>query len=45
MTSSIESVQSPWVRFLAHLFVIFVAWTIFIKYLFPIGFAMANNEA
>jgi len=25
--------------------VILVAWTIFIKYLFPIGFAMASNEA
>lgn len=45
MTSLNESVQSPWVRFLAHLFVILVAWTIFIKYLFPIGFALATNEA
>ena len=44
MTSPGENVQSPWIRFLAHLFVILVAWTLFIKYLFPIGFALATNE-
>lgn len=45
MTSPIENVRSPWISFLAHLFMILVAWTLFIKYLFPIGFALANNEA
>lgn len=34
-----------WTTFLAHLFLILVAWTIFIKYLFPIGFALASGEA
>ncbi len=37
--------ESPWATFLAHLFLVLVAWTIFIKYLFPIGFALAGNEA
>ena len=32
------------IMFLAHLFIILVAWTIFIKYLFPIAFAMASGE-
>jgi len=45
MTSPVQHAQSPWIRFLAHLFAILVAWTIFIKYLFPIGFALATNEA
>ncbi|PXX93817.1 hypothetical protein DIT71_03195 [Marinobacter vulgaris] len=45
MTSPIKTVLSPWASFLAHLFVILVAWTIFIKYLFPIGFALFSNEA
>jgi len=44
MASHTENGQSPWARFLAHLFVILVAWTLFIKYLFPIGFALASNE-
>jgi len=44
MASRMEKGQSPWARFLAHLFVVLVAWTIFIKYLFPVGFALASNE-
>lgn len=44
MTSPSENARSPWTSFLAHLFVILVAWTLFIKYLFPIGFALASNE-
>lgn len=44
MTAPTETVRSHWARFLAHLFVILVAWTLFIKYLFPIGFALASNE-
>jgi uncharacterized membrane protein YhaH (DUF805 family) len=44
MASQMEKGQSPWVRFLAHLFVVLVAWTLFIKYLFPVGFALASNE-
>lgn len=45
MTSSTDKLRSLWVTFLAHLFLVLVAWTIFIKYLFPIGFALAANEA
>lgn len=45
MKSPAEIALSPWIRFLAHLFLILVAWTIFIKYLFPIGFALATGEA
>jgi len=44
MTSPIKNVQSPWISFLAHLFLILVAWTLFIKYLFPISFALVTNE-
>ncbi|MBS3805259.1 MAG: hypothetical protein KGY54_11975 [Oleiphilaceae bacterium] len=33
-----------WTQFLAHLFLILVAWTVFIKYLFPVAFAVANGE-
>jgi hypothetical protein len=36
---------NPWARFLAHLFLILVAWTVFIKYLFPLAFALVNGES
>ncbi|SHK28290.1 hypothetical protein SAMN05216369_1342 [Marinobacter antarcticus] len=39
-----QNSRSPWITFLAHLLLILVAWTIFIKYLFPIGFALVSNE-
>ncbi|MGM0951887.1 MAG: hypothetical protein ACQEW7_02785 [Pseudomonadota bacterium] len=45
MTKPGDHVRSPWVTFLAHLFLILVAWTLFIKYLFPIGFALFSGEA
>ncbi len=35
---------NPWLTFLAHLFLILAAWTLFIKYLFPIAFALASGE-
>ncbi|MDO3720615.1 hypothetical protein QVZ43_02705 [Marinobacter sp. chi1] len=44
MMTSPESAPSPWISFLAHLFLILVAWTLFIKYLFPMGFAWATGE-
>ena len=33
-----------WVSFLANLLFILAAWTLFIKYLFPIGFSLAYGE-
>ena len=33
-----------WIVFLAHFLFILVAWTIVIKYLFPIGFSAARGE-
>ena len=45
MTLPTASPGSQWVRFLAHLFLILVAWTVFIKYLFPVAFALASGEA
>jgi len=39
-----DTPASPWVTFLAHLFLVLVAWTVFIKYLFPIAFALASGE-
>lgn len=35
---------NAWIRFLAHLLFILAAWTLFIKYLFPIGYALAYGE-
>ena len=35
---------STWVSFLAHLLFILAAWTLFIKYLFPIGYSLAYGE-
>lgn len=39
-----NSVLSNWIIFLAHLLFILAAWTLFIKYFFPIGYSLANNE-
>lgn len=36
--------SNTWIIFLAHLLFILAAWTIFIKYLFPIGFALASGK-
>lgn len=36
---------NPWARFLAHLLLILAAWTLFIKYMFPVAFALTNGEA
>jgi len=33
-----------WVAFLAHLLFILAAWSVFIKYLFPITFALVEGE-
>ena len=35
---------TPWITFLGHLLFILAAWTVFIKYLFPIGFALAEDK-
>lgn len=35
---------SAWISFLAHLLFILAAWTLFIKYLFPVGYALAYGE-
>ncbi|MFW5824539.1 MAG: hypothetical protein ACOCVV_06210 [Marinobacter sp.] len=45
MTSSADNLRTAWATFLAHLFLVLVAWTVFIKYLFPVGFALAGGEA
>ena len=44
MTSTAHP-RNAWITFLAHLFLVLVAWTVFIKYLFPIGFALVSGEA
>ncbi|WP_240902091.1 hypothetical protein [Wenzhouxiangella sp. XN24] len=36
---------TAWTRFLAHFLFVLAAWTIFIKYVFPIAFAIAEGEA
>ena len=33
-----------WVSFLTRLLLIFAAWTLFIKYLFPVSYALAYGE-
>ena len=35
---------TPFARFLAHFLFILAAWTVVIKYLFPIGYSMAARE-
>lgn len=44
MRPSTGQASNAWITFLAHLLFILAAWTVFIKYLFPIGFALANGE-
>lgn len=44
MTSPTGNPGNAWITFLAHLLFILAAWTLFIKYLFPVGFALANGE-
>ena len=39
-----EQCVGGWITFLAHFLFILAAWTIFIKYLFPMGFALAHGE-
>jgi hypothetical protein len=36
---------TPLLRFIAHYLFILAAWTVVIKYLFPIGFALAQGTA
>ncbi|WP_428820524.1 hypothetical protein [Microbulbifer sp. MCCC 1A16149] len=36
--------QSRWLLFLAHFLFVLAAWTVFIKYLFPIAFALGSGE-
>ena len=36
---------TPWITFLAHLLFVLAAWSVFIKYLFPIAFALVEGEA
>lgn len=42
--SPTRTTGTQWTTFLAHLFLILAVWTIFIKYLFPIAFAMSSGE-
>lgn len=44
MTAAPQKRSDTWTTFLAHLLFILAAWTVFIKYLFPLGFALANGE-
>lgn len=39
-----QTSPSGWIAFLAHFLFILVAWTLFIKYLFPIGYSVAMGE-
>ena len=34
---------SPWIAFLAHLLFVLAAWSVFIKYVFPIAFALFGD--
>lgn len=36
---------SAWITFLAHLMFVLAAWSVFIKYLFPVAFALAEGTA
>lgn len=44
MVMSPGKFPNAWIRFLAHLLFILAAWTLFIKYLFPMGFALASGD-
>lgn len=37
--------RSAWITFLAHLMFVLAAWSVFIKYVFPIAFALIAGEA
>lgn len=37
--------RPPWITFLAHLLFVLAAWSVFIKYVFPIAFALYTGEA
>ena len=36
--------RHPWTDFLAHLLFVLAAWTLFIKYLFPLGYAVSYGQ-
>lgn len=36
--------KNHWVQFLAHFLFVLAAWTVFIKYLFPIAYAISDGE-
>ena len=40
-----QHAPNSWITFLAYFLFILAAWTVFIKYLFPIAFALANGES
>ncbi|WP_237068217.1 hypothetical protein [Microbulbifer guangxiensis] len=39
-----QGAPDAWISFLAHFLFVLAAWSLFIKYLFPIGFSLANAE-
>ncbi len=41
--STVNSPTFAWPVFLAHMLFLLVAWTLFIKYLFPVAFALAEG--
>ena len=43
MTSALPPPRSGWIAFLAHLLFILAAWSVFIKYIFPIAFALIEG--
>lgn len=43
-THPIHPTGHRWTDFLAHLLFVLTAWTIFIKYLFPMGYSLAYGE-
>jgi len=40
-----QTPDSGWITFLAHLLFVLAAWSVFIKYVFPITFALFTDEA
>jgi hypothetical protein len=43
--SSLQSQRSGWIVFLAHFLFVLAAWSVFIKYVFPITFALFEGVA
>ena len=39
-----RAADTGWTAFLAHFLFVLAAWTVFIKYLFPVAFALAAGE-